>query len=122
MPRCRSLLSVGCVTALGCTVVSTVTRAQCFCATAPPRLRGGQALGQQHLQPLGPDALAPARHRGAVERQGVPEVDLAAEQLDVGAVEVAGADRLVGQAVHVLEQVQPDHQPRRQAGPADRSV
>ncbi len=37
MPRCSSLLSVGCVTAFGCTVVSMVTRRKCFSSTAPPR-------------------------------------------------------------------------------------
>ena len=87
----------------------------------PAALGGGQALGQQQFQPFGADPLAPARHRGAVQRQRVPEAGLAAEQLDVGAVQVARADRLVGKAaVHVLEQVQPDHEARRQPGAAGR--
>ena len=43
---------------------------------------------------------------------------LAAEGLDIRAVEIARADGLVGQAVHVLEQVQRHHQPGRQPRPA----
>jgi hypothetical protein len=43
----------------------------------------------------------------------------AAEQLDVGAVEEAGADGVVGETVHVLQQVQADHEAGRQPGPAD---
>jgi hypothetical protein len=82
-------------------------------------LRGGERLSEQQFKPLGADALAPAGHRGAVERQGLLEVALAAEELDIGAVEEAGADRLIREAVHVLDQVQPDHEARRQSGPAD---
>src|SRR5215207_3982418 len=70
---------------------------------SPGALCGGQRLGEQDLEPLGADALAPARHGGPVERQRMPEPRLAAEQLDIGAVEVAGADGVVGEAVHVLE-------------------
>jgi hypothetical protein len=58
MPWWSSLLSVGCVTALGWTVVSMVTRRRCFSSTAPPRRN--QGFGQQHLQPLSADALASA--------------------------------------------------------------
>ncbi len=66
-------------------------------------LCGGERLGEQQFEPLGADALAQAGHRRAVERQGVLEVGLAAEELDVGAVEEAGAESFVGQAVHVLD-------------------
>ena len=82
-------------------------------------LRGAERLGEQDLEAFGADALAPAGHGGAVERQGVLEVALGAEQLDVGAVEEAGADGVVGQAIHVLDQVQADHEARRQPRPAD---
>jgi hypothetical protein len=82
-------------------------------------LRGGERLGEQQLEPLGADALAPAGHRGAVERQGVLDVALAAEELDRGAVEEARADGLIGEAVHVLDEVQPDHEAGGQSGPAD---
>jgi hypothetical protein len=65
-------------------------------------LGGGERLGEEQFEPLGADALAPADHRGAVERQGVLKVGLAAEQLDIGAVEEARAGGFVGEAVHVL--------------------
>jgi hypothetical protein len=63
--------------------------------------------GEQQLEPLGADALAPAGHRGAVERQGVLDVGLAAEERDRGAVEEAGADGRIGEAVHVLMRCSP---------------
>jgi hypothetical protein len=61
-------------------------------------LCGGERLGEQQFEPLGADALAPAGHGGAIERQGVLEVGLAAEELDIRAVEEAGADGVVGEA------------------------
>jgi hypothetical protein len=82
-------------------------------------LCGGERLGEQQFKPLGADALAPAGHRGTVERQDVLEVGLAAEELDIGAVEEAGADGLIGEAVHVLDQMQPDPEAGRQSGPAE---
>ena len=44
MPRWSSLLSVGCVTALGWTVVSMVTRRRCFSSTAPPRCAAARLI------------------------------------------------------------------------------
>jgi hypothetical protein len=85
----------------------------------PGAPRGGQGLGEQQCEPLGPDAPAPAGPGGAVERQRVLEVGFAAGQLDIRAVEVAGADGVIRQPIHVLEQVQADHQAGRQAGAAD---
>jgi hypothetical protein len=79
--------------------------------------RRGDALGQRCLQPLGADAVAPARHRGAIQRQAMPEPGLAAERLEVRVLDPLGADLLVGEPLGVLQQVQPGHQPRRQAGP-----
>jgi hypothetical protein len=49
----------------------------------------------------------------------VLEMGLAAEELDIRAVQEAGADGVVGEAVHVLEQVKADHETGRQSGPAD---
>jgi hypothetical protein len=82
-------------------------------------LRGGERLGEQQLEPLGADALAPAGHRGAIARLGVLDMGLAAAELDVGAVEEARADGCIGEAVPMLDQVQPDHEARRQSRPAD---
>jgi hypothetical protein len=84
--------------------------------------RRGDGHGQHGLQPLGADAPAPARHGGAVERQPVAEPGLAAERLEVRALDPLGADLLVREALGVLQQVQPGHQPRRQAGPPDLGV
>jgi hypothetical protein len=78
--------------------------------------RRGDGLGQQRLQALGPDAPAPTGHRGAVQRQAVAEPGLAAEGLEVRVLDPLGADLLVREALGVLQQVQPRHQPRRQAG------
>ena len=58
--------------------------------------------------------LAPARQRRAVEGQLVPEELLAAEELIIGVLDPARAQILVGEIVHVLEDRQPRHQPRRQ--------
>jgi hypothetical protein len=49
----------------------------------------------------------------------VLEVGLAAEALDMGAVEEARADRVVREAIHVLDEVQPDHEAGGQSEPAD---
>jgi hypothetical protein len=49
----------------------------------------------------------------------VLEVALAPEELDIGAVEEARADGLIGEAVHMLDQVQPDHEAGEQPGAAD---
>jgi hypothetical protein len=63
-----------------------------------------------------PDALAPARHRGALQRQFVLKVALAAERLEVRVLHPLGTDFFVGQRLDVLQKVQADHQPGRQAG------
>ncbi len=82
-------------------------------------LGGGERLGEQQFELLGADALAPAGHGGAIERQGVLEMGFAAEELDIRAVQEARADGVVGETVHVLKQVQADHEAGRKAGPAD---
>ena len=76
--------------------------------------RDGKALLHQRVETLLAHALAPARDRRAVERQFVAEELLAAEELEVGVLDPARAQRLVGQIVRVLEDRQPRHQPRRQ--------
>lgn len=47
------------------------------------------------------------------------EVALAADKLDVGAVEEAGADSRSEEAVPVLDEVQPEHEAGRQPGTVD---
>jgi hypothetical protein len=80
--------------------------------------RDRQALLQQRREPLGAHALPPAGQRGALERQRVLEELLAAEQLEVGVLEPALAQRLVGEVVQMLEDREPGHQPGRQGRPA----
>ena len=69
-----------------------------------------------------PNPIAPARHRGAVERQLVAEERLAAKGLEGRVLDPLGADLFVGQGLDVLEQVQARqslcHQPGRQGRPA----
>jgi hypothetical protein len=43
------------------------------------------------------------------------EIAFAGEELHKGAVEEARADGVVGEAVHVLDQLQADHEPGRPA-------
>ena len=76
--------------------------------------RGGQRFGQQQFELVRPDAPAPDRHRGAIERQLGLEIRLAAEELEIRIFDPLRADLIVGNAARVLEQMQPDHQPRRQ--------
>jgi hypothetical protein len=49
----------------------------------------------------------------------VLEEPRAAKGLEVGVLDPGGANRLVGETFRVLEDVQPRHQPRGQARPAD---
>ena len=68
-----------------------------------------QALLDQRDELLLAHALAPARHRRAVERQRVLKELLAAEQLIIGVLDPALAQNLVGQIVHMLEDRQARH-------------
>ena len=68
-----------------------------------------QALREQGGELLLAHALAPARHRRAVERQSVLKELLAAEQLIIGVLDPALAQNLVGEVVHMLEDRQPCH-------------
>ena len=77
-------------------------------------VRHVEALLEQRLELGLAQPLAPARQRRAVERQPVAEAHLAAEILEIGVLHPARAQRLVGQAVHVLEDHQPGDQPSRQ--------
>ena len=75
----------------------------------------GDGFGKHRLQVIGPDPLAPAGHRGAVNRQPVLEVRLAAEGLEVWVLQPGRTGLLVGETLHVLQKMQPGHQPCRQA-------
>ena len=78
----------------------------------------GDGFGKQRLQVIGPDPLAPAGHRGAVNRQPVLEVRLAAEGLKVWVLQPGRTGLLVGETLHVLEQMQSGHEACRRPTPA----
>ena len=83
----------------------------------PHRLGAGgdrQALLQQSDKLLLTHTLAPARQRGAVEHQPMLEELLAAEELEIRVLNPTVAQHLVREVVHVFEDGEPRHQPRRQ--------
>ena len=80
----------------------------------PGPMRHRKALLQQRRNLLLAQPLAPARQRRAIERRLVAEHHFAAEVLKIRVLHPAVAQRLVGEIVHVLEDEQPGHQPRRQ--------
>jgi hypothetical protein len=94
-------------------VVSIATRSRSFVAS-PGLMRHGEAFLQHGGEMLLAQPLAPACQGRAVKRQIMAEHRLAAEELHVRAVEKAGAQHLVGQALHGLEDHQASHQPHRQ--------
>ena len=75
-----------------------------------------QRLAEQLLHVLRPDPLAPARHRGRIERQFVNEILKAAEVLPIAVFQQASDNRFVALVEGVLQIMQTDHQPRRLAG------
>jgi hypothetical protein len=68
---------------LGCTVVSTTTRARSEGFIAAVRVATAKALLQQRLQLLFAPSLTPARQRGAIKHQAVLEELLTAEVLEI---------------------------------------
>ena len=112
--RLRSFASVGNVTFLGCTVVSTITRDSSDGLIASVLVATDRLSCSKRLQPLLAHAVAPARQRRAIEHQPVLEELLAAEELVIGVLDPALAQHLVGEVIGVLEDGQPRHQSRRQ--------
>ena len=79
--------------------------------------RHRERLGQQELHLVGPDPLVPARHRRSVERQPEPEMRHAAEGLEIRIFHSNRTEFLVREPLHVLDKMQPDHEPGAQATP-----
>ena len=73
-----------------------------------------EALLQQRGDLLLAQPLAPAAQRRAIERRLVLERHLSAKILEIRVLHPAGAQHFVGEVVHVFEDEQPGHQPRRQ--------
>src|SRR6266436_6504260 len=90
---CKSFASVGKVMSLGCTVVSTVTRAKSFVRSAP-----------------------------ALVRKLMLEELLSSEVLEVWIIDPAFAHAFVGQSVNMLEKKKPDHKLCRNSRPATVAV
>lgn len=84
-------------------------------AKSAATMSGGQALLDQRCDLVGTHPLAPARHRGAIDRQNMLKERLASEKLEIRVLDPALADQLVGQVVDVLEKMKPHHHPRRNA-------
>jgi len=76
--------------------------------------RDRKALLHKRCELLFAHALAPARHRRAVEGQLVAKKLFATEELIIGILEPAVAQSLVRKVVHVLQNCEAGHQPRRQ--------
>src|SRR5262249_5691191 len=98
-----SLASVGKVMALGWTVVSTVTRLRSRVRSAPASC-ATLRLSANTSSSLSQKPLAPVAEVGTLVRKLVLEKLKASEVLEIGIVDPALADTLVGQAVDVLEQ------------------
>ena len=77
---------------------------------------------EQNLHAAGADPLAPARHRGAVDWKLILKVIEAAEMLVVRVLDPARAHHLVREIEDVLQEMQPNQQPRRQPGASDLGV
>src|SRR5450631_3336776 len=80
-------------------------------------MRHPQTLSQQQFQ-LVAEPLAPMAQVRALMRELVLEKLCPGEELEVRVVDPALAHAFVGQPVNVLEQYQPDHEPRLDPGPA----
>src|SRR5262249_27816072 len=106
---------------LGCTVVSTVTRAKSFVRSAPLSCATRKLFGQEKFQ-LAAEALAPMAQVRALVRKLVLEELLSGEVLEVWIKDSAFAHAFVGQSVNMLEQKKPDHKLCRNSWPASVAV
>ena len=104
--------------AFSCTVVSTTTLMKSVGLAAPVRTAAARTLLDQRRQLLLTHPLAPAGQRRPIEHQPVLEELLAAQQLEVWIFDPPLAQRLVREIVHVFEDGEAGHQPRRQRRPA----
>lgn len=109
------------MTFLGCTLVSTMIREKSDGLAAPVRTRRLGSPAPVPPPPLLAHALTPAGQRRADERWLVPEKLLPAEVLKIRASTQRSRSVSSDRLVHVLEDREPRHQPRRErrlpAGP-----
>src|SRR5438876_7090222 len=112
---CKSFASVGKVMFLGCTVVSTVTRAKSFVRSAP------LSCATRKLSARRSSSLLPRRLRQWLRSERLEEL-LSSEVLEIRVIDPALARTFVGQAVNMLEQKKPDHKPCRNSRPTTVAV
>ena len=112
---------VGNITALGCTVVSMITRARSFGRIASVRVATARLSCSSAMS-----FSSPIRWRQRVneERSNSSRVGelLTAEELEIWVLDPSIAHCLVREVIHVLEDGEPRHQPRRQRRTAGPSV
>src|SRR6201987_2815284 len=118
---CKSFASVGKVMFLGCTVVSTVTRAKSFVRSAP------LSCATRKLSARRSSSLPPRRLRQWLRSERscgklMLEELLSGEVLEVWIIDPAFAHAFVGQSVNMLEQKKPDHKLCRNSRPATVAV
>ena len=80
----------------------------------PGLVRHRQALLNQSDEVFLAQPLPPMRQRRALERQFVTEAHFAAEELVIRVLHPTRAQHFIRQVVHVLQDEQSRHQPRRQ--------
>src|SRR5215468_9672887 len=112
---CKSFASVGKVMSLGCTVVSTVTRAKSFVRSAP------LSCATRKLSARRSSSLPPRRLRQWLRSERSCGI-LSGEVLEVWIIDPAFAHAFVGQSVNMLEQKKPDHKLCRNSRPATVAV
>ena len=78
--------------------------------------------GQQRLQSLWSEPLAPAGERARIARQLMLEILAAAEPLPVRVLDPALHHGFIGQVESMLEIGQPDHQPGGFGRPSERTI
>src|SRR5262245_26165484 len=117
---CKSFASVGKVMSLGCTVVSTVTRAKSFVRSAALSC-ATRRLSARRSSSLSPRRLRQAQVRALVRKLVLEEL-LSGEVLEVWIIDPALAHAFVGQSVNMLEQKKPDHKLCRNSRPATVAV
>src|SRR5262245_24287752 len=118
---CKSFASVGKVMSLGCTVVSTVTRAKSFVRSAP------LSCATRKLSARRSSSLPPRRLRQWLRSERSCGNSCWKNSSPVkcwkyGIIDPAFAHAFVGQSVNMLEQKKPDHKLCRNSRPATVAV
>ena len=106
---------------LGCTVVSTVTRAKSFVRSAPLSC-ATRKLSARRSSSLPPRRLRQWLRSEQLVRKLVLQELFSGEVLEVWIIDPAFAHAFVGQSVNMLEKKKPDHKLCRNSRPATVAV